>query len=199
MKGETQRKLTRDAYAGSGQTTGNTASQLQLEFPAVQVIGNAVFYTALLGSDATVTVSIGGSTTTGKWRDAPDRGSGLYHGNVTFNGRTGPVTVSLSCGGTVFATASGTPITSSCTLVNWNAWVGQALSGGSVSAKVSTNGKVCIRSTGAGDFAGLCSYACSLGYCPIGACLCQAIGTQKTKPPYTGINGFPAASKSANY
>ncbi|KAK3296406.1 glycosyl hydrolase family 71-domain-containing protein, partial [Chaetomium fimeti] len=184
---------------GSGQTTGNTASQLQLEFPPAQVMGDAVFYTALLGSDATVTVNIGGRATTGKWRDTPDGGAGLYHGNVPFNDRTGPVTVSLSRGGTVFATSSGESITSSCTLVNWNAWVGHALSEGSISTKPSTDNKVCIRGTGAGDFAGLCSYACSLGYCPIGACLCQAMGIQKTKPPYTGVVGYPAPGKSANY
>ncbi|KAK3317119.1 glycosyl hydrolase family 71-domain-containing protein [Cercophora scortea] len=190
------------ASCGSGQTMGNTASQLQLEFPATEVMADAVFYSALLSSPARVSVSIGGVSQTGSWSDTPDGEIGLYHGNVSFNGRTGPVAVSLSRNGAVFATESGTPITTACTnnLVNWNAWVGSALSTQDVFAiPWLQKDKVCVRGSGANNFDGLCSFACGLGYCPLGACLCKAMGTQKKKPNYTNVEGYPIAGEDASY
>lgn len=185
----------------SGGTTGNTASQLQLEFPASEVAADAVFYTAQLASTgATVTVSIGGVSTVGTWSDTPDGGSGLYHGNVSFSGRTGPVQITLSRGGKILASATGTPISSACSLVNWNAWVGNAMSPvTTVSIPWLQKDKVCIRGTGANDFAGMCAFSCSYGYCPIGACVCLAMGTERKKPPYTGVVAFPVAGRSADY
>ncbi|KAK4170847.1 glycosyl hydrolase family 71-domain-containing protein [Triangularia setosa] len=149
---------------GSGGTTGNTALQLQLEFPAAEVAADAVFYTAQLASEgATVTVSIGGVYTVGTWSDTPDGGSGLYHGNVSFNSRTGPVQITLSRGGKTLASASGTPISSTCTLANWNAWVGNAMSSETTE--------------------GLCSYACNFGFCPSNICTCTQTGALNVPPP----------------
>ncbi|KAK4170880.1 hypothetical protein QBC36DRAFT_295886 [Triangularia setosa] len=59
--------------------------------------------------------------------------------------------------------------------------------------------KVCIRGTGADDFADICAFSCSYGYCPIGACVCLAMGTKRKKPLYTGVVAFPVASRSADY
>ncbi|KAK4170815.1 family 71 putative glycoside hydrolase [Triangularia setosa] len=182
-----------------GLTTGNTASQLQIEFPPAEVMGDSVFYTAQLSSSATITVSIGGVSVAGTWSDVPAGGAGLYHGNVTFNGRTGSVKVTLSRSGSEIASSTGTSITSSCSSVNWNAWVGQALASGSVSKSLSLKNSVCVRGTGANDFAPLCTFACEYGYCPIGACTCLARGPQKKLPPYTGVTAFPIAGRSADY
>jgi hypothetical protein len=43
-----------------GSTTGNTASQLQYEFWPAEVVQDKIFYSALLTSMATVTVTVGG-------------------------------------------------------------------------------------------------------------------------------------------
>ena len=179
--------------------TGNTASQLQLEFSPVEVMRDTVFYTAQLASAANVTVSIGGASVAGAWSDVPAGGAGLYHGNVTFDGHTGNVAVTLSRHGSQIASASGTPITASCKSVNWNAWVGQALSDSPVSKTLSTKNTVCIRGTGANDFSPLCEFSCKYGYCPIGACTCLARGPQKEKPEMTGVIAYPVAGKSADY
>ncbi|KAK3683003.1 glycosyl hydrolase family 71-domain-containing protein [Podospora appendiculata] len=190
------------ASCGNGQTVGTTASQLQFEFPATEVVSDAVFYSALLSSPASVSVSIGGVSQTGSCSDTPDGETGLYHGNVSFNGRTGPVVVSLSRNGAVFATESGTLITTACTnnLVNWNAWVGNALSTQDVIAiPWLQQKKVCVRGSGANNFDGLCSFACGLGYCPLGACLCKAMGTQKKKPNDTDVEDYPIAGEDASY
>ncbi|RKU46597.1 hypothetical protein DL546_006064 [Coniochaeta pulveracea] len=173
------------AACSDGHTKANTASKLQLEFPAGQAAGDAVFYTAQLASlFATVTVSIGGVSTAGTWSDVPD----------------GPVQVTLSRGGKTLATATGKSITSSCSLVNWNAWVGSAMSPDtSFSLPYVGSNMVCVRGTGANDFADMCAFSCSYGYCPIGACLCLAMGNQTKKPPYTGVTAYPVAGRSADF
>ncbi|KAJ8099511.1 glycoside hydrolase [Lipomyces tetrasporus] len=84
----------------TGETTGNTASQLQIEFEPYGIVQDKVFYSALLASSATVTVSIGGVVQTGTWENAPGGGIGIYHGSVPFNGDTGEVIVTISRSGT---------------------------------------------------------------------------------------------------
>lgn len=49
------------AATNDGGTTGNTASQLQYEFPPAQVVQDRVFFSAVLGEHADVSVSIGGA------------------------------------------------------------------------------------------------------------------------------------------
>jgi hypothetical protein len=187
-----------------GSTTGNTASQLEIEFPASQVMQDRIFYSVLLNSDAQVLVSIGGTTQTGTWTQMPDAGIGLYHGSVPFNGQTGVVTVQVIRNGNTIMTSTGHSITTDCSananLANWNAWVGSA------EASTSTVGfpdtlvdKVCVNGTGAYNFAGLCGFACSYGYCPLGACLCRKMGNPKPLPKATGVQGYPAAGLDASY
>ncbi len=187
---------------GTGGTVGNTASQLQVEFPPSQVMQDRVFFSALLGSSASVTVSIGGASQTATWSHVPDGGIGLYHGSVPFNG-AGAVVITLSRGGSTIAQISnGPPISSACTngLTNWNAWVGEA-DGGAVSATPprTRSQQVCVSGTGIGNFGGLCGFACNFGYCPISACLCKEYGAPIPPPPATGQMGYPAAGLDANY
>lgn len=186
---------------GTGQTTGNTASQLQIEFQPYDVVQDEVFYTALLTSPADVSVGFEGTVQTGAWTTTPDGGIGLYHGSIPFSSNLGVVTVSVSRSGAVIMGNSGPAISTECTdsLENWNAWVGQA-TGDTVSATpTSLSAQVCINGTGAYNFAGLCAFGCSLGYCPIGACLCTEMGVQRPKPSPQNINGYPIAGEDASY
>lgn len=189
---------------GHGDTTANTASQLQLEFPAAGAMQDRVFYNVLLSKDAQVRVSIGGVTQTGTWMQTPDNGIGIYHGSVPFSGHTGSVTIEVVRAGKVLMTSSGRAITADCSktssLVNWNAWVGSGESSETIFGLPDLlDFKVCVNGTGAYNFAGLCENSCRLGYCPLGACLCRQMGDQKEWPNATGIQGYPAAGLGASY
>lgn len=184
-----------------GGTTGNTASQLQLEFSPSRIFQDRIFYSALLGSQASVTVSIGGASQEGGWDYVPDDNIGVYHGSVPTNGQTGQVIVTIHRSGATVAQMQGQAITTSCTqgIQNYNAWVGSA-KGGPVSATPSTKltDRKCIRGTGANNFAGLCEYSCKYGYCP-DACVCQAMGAPRKLPNATGITGYPLEGESPSY
>lgn len=103
------------AACKSGDTSGNTASQLQIEFPPTQVLEDKIFFTAVLASTADVSVTIGGVAQPATWSDIPDgKGAGLYHGSVPFNGRLGAVVVTISRNGATIATGSGKAISTTC-------------------------------------------------------------------------------------
>lgn len=188
----------------SGGTTGNTASQLQLEYHATTIFEDRIFFSALLGSNATVTVSIYGLEFDASWESEPDGGVGIYHGSFGFNAHLyGDVIVTVSRKSSDFITVKGTPITTTCDngLTNFNAWVGSGTSSRSISAvspKLSLSEQLCIAGSGAGNFAGLCEFTCKYGYCPVGACYCTAMGAQKKLPKATGDKGYPA-NGDANY
>ncbi|KAK0117589.1 hypothetical protein ONS95_011925 [Cadophora gregata] len=192
-------RLTNGLACDYGGTSGNTASQLQAEYHPSKVAQEKVFYSALLGSDASVSVTIGGTSVGGAWTNKPYGGVGVYHGSVDTKGLTGKVVVTVSRGGAIM-TMNGNSITGSCNIENWNAWVGSA-DGPSISAStaLSVADQVCTAGSGAGNFAGLCSFVCSYGYCPIGACYCTAMGAQKTLPKSLGIVGYPVAGLSPSY
>ncbi|KAI3319431.1 carbohydrate-binding module family 24 protein [Xylariaceae sp. AK1471] len=184
----------------AGDVTGNDAGHGQQVIAPSAILQDKVFYSALLGSSATVTVSIGGVAQQGTWENTPAGGSGIYHGSAPFNGRTGDVVVTISRSTGNIAQVNGASITTACQngLENWNAWVGSATGaappGGGGSTTPPTNGQVCIQGTGDGNFVGLCNFACHYGYCPQGVCTCQAYGSQVTLPAATGRAGYPLAS-----
>ncbi|KAF4825555.1 Mutanase [Colletotrichum siamense] len=196
-------RTTPAAKCSDGETSGNTASQLQLEFSPAEVMQDRIFFSAVLGSHADVTVNVGGTSQAGTWTSVPDGGIGVYHGSVPFQGR-GSVTISLQRGGANIATIDGGSITDNCAergLTNWNAWVGSAMAAGSISATpaLSRSEQTCIKGTGATGFTKLCEFTCKYGYCPVSACQCVAIGAPIPEPPTTGPAGFPAAGKSESY
>lgn len=49
-----------NSACNDGYTTGNTASQLQIEFYPTDVVQDKIFYSALLAEAGTVTVTVGG-------------------------------------------------------------------------------------------------------------------------------------------
>ncbi|KAK0115705.1 hypothetical protein ONS96_014150 [Cadophora gregata f. sp. sojae] len=188
---------------GTGGTSANTASQIQLEFAPSEVLADEIFFSALLGSPADVTVTIGGASVAAKWSTVPDGNVGVYHGSVPFGGRTGAVVVTIKRNGATIAIVNGRSITTGCTngIANYNAWVGSAMSASSISATPprKRSEQVCVKGTGANNFAGLCAFTCQYGYCPPEACVCLALGKQATLPKETGTPGFPAAGLSEAY
>lgn len=193
----------KSAGCQNGGTTGNTASQLQIEFNPADIVEDKIFYTALLASSQSVTVTVGGVDLGATWTSTPDGGVGLYHGSVAYGGATGQVVVSVGSS----LVMRGESITTSCNraadqngVMNWNAWVGSA-TGASVHASpaLPMEDQGCIKGTGAPAYQGLCEFSCHLNYCPIGACTCLAMGANVTRPTETGINGFPAAGLDSTY
>ncbi|KAF4215598.1 hypothetical protein CNMCM6457_005781 [Aspergillus fumigatiaffinis] len=134
------------------------------------------------------------------WTWAPDGKVGIFHGSVPFTG-TGEVIVTISRDGTQLAQVTGKAIPSACTDGLFNAWVGSATSPAAVSAKLplSLSEQACINGTGAYNFAGLCDFACSYGYCPVTACTCRQMGKPLTAPNSTGVIGYPIAGEDASY
>lgn len=166
------------ASCNDGGTTGNTASQLQYEFPPAQVVQDRVFFSAILEEEADVSVTIGGETVAASWTAVPDDKIGHYHGSVEYGGRTGPVVVTVSRAGQTLLSGTGVDISTSCDvngLQNWNLWSGSAsVSTTSSVSPTSLSDQVCVAGTSVESFAGLCSFSCNLGYCPVGACQCTA-------------------------
>lgn len=57
----------------------------------------------------------------------------------------------------------------------------------------------CNAGTGAGNYAGLCAFSCSYGYCPPGPCTCTAYGSTATEPSRTGTRCVPAEGLDESY
>jgi hypothetical protein len=192
----------------TGGTTGNDAGHGQTVMAPTAIAQDKVFYSALLSSSASVTVSIGGVAQTGSWAHTPNGGSGIYHGSVPMNGHTGPVVITISRNGNTISQINGASITTSCTngIQNWNAWVGSsggASSGGGSSGGGSGSGSgsgsgTCNGGTGTGNYGGLCSYACNHGYCP-SPCTCTSYGTPAKEDPITGQAGYPLVGLGCGY
>ena len=196
-------RLTPGAACASGRTSSNTASQLQVEFPPAEMAQDRIFFSVVLGSFSGAVVSIGDWSQTVGWSDVPDDDVGVYHGDVAIGAHRGPVTVSLVRDNVIIATIEGKAVSSTCAygVQNWNAWVGSASTGESVSARPTRllSEQVCMNGTGANNFAGLCGFACRYGYCPLGACTCTRMGTGYEPPNATGVIGYPIAGEDASY
>ncbi|KAF1999392.1 carbohydrate-binding module family 24 protein, partial [Amniculicola lignicola CBS 123094] len=194
-------RLNPKGACADGSTTGNTASQLLLEYAPAEVIQDKIFFTARLGSTADVSVTLGGASLTASWTSKPYGGVGIYFGSADTGGATGAVSITVSRSGATVATLSGESITTTCTsgLNNYNAWVGVS-TGRSVSAtppmKVAEMN--CTEGSGFGNFAGLCEFSCANGYCPSSSCYCTGLGVADP-PEITGDPGYPLAGESPSY
>ncbi|CAG8920185.1 unnamed protein product [Penicillium salamii] len=192
------------ACASDGDTTANTVSQLQLEYHVKDVAQDLIFFSALLGSTAQVIVTVGGVDLGASWTHIPSGNVGIYHGSVSFKGHSGDVHVTVTRGGATLVALGGESISSGCSntlgIENWNAWVGSKMAEKSISVKSpSLANQVCVQGWGKGNFAGICDFTCSLGYCPPGACVCTKMGPQPKMPKATGVQGYPTAGESASY
>ncbi|OJJ96887.1 hypothetical protein ASPACDRAFT_33894 [Aspergillus aculeatus ATCC 16872] len=195
----------RGSCASDGGTTGNTASELQLEYWPYEIPQDRVFFSALLGSSADVSITVGDVALEAAWNSTPSGGAGLYHGSAAFSVQAGTVEVAISRDGAIIASFTGPDIVTGCAassdIENWNAWVGSAMAPTLTLATptYSLAEQVCVQGWGVGNFEGLCAFACKLGYCPVGACLCQMMGPQADLPKSLGVVGYPAAGMTADY
>ncbi|KAF6805710.1 mutanase [Colletotrichum musicola] len=188
---------------GTGGTTGNTVSQLQMEFQPYDIIDDSVFFTVLATQSVKVTVTIGGVQSPGVLRDVPDGGVGLYHGSAPFNGRTGDVKITVWRNGILIADEPGPAINGNCRdgMMGFDAWAGGGLLS-KASRPLNTpslEDDVCIRGTGANEFDEICRTTCSLGYCPQTACVCRATGALGKLPTEVPGEVFPAEGLNSNY
>ncbi|KAH9206181.1 putative extracellular alpha-1,3-glucanase/mutanase [Leptodontidium sp. 2 PMI_412] len=121
-------RLNSNTACASGCTTGNTFSQMQCELAPSAIAQDRIFYSVVLTSSASVTVTIGGTQQTGTWSDTPAGGVRIYHGSVPFNGATGSVVVTVAKTGLTL-TMRGNAISATCanSVQNWNPWVGSAV------------------------------------------------------------------------
>ncbi|ETS84382.1 hypothetical protein PFICI_02407 [Pestalotiopsis fici W106-1] len=181
----------------SGGTSGNTASQFQVEYPPSEVVQDRIYFNALLTSEASVTVTIGGTAVSAEWSSKPWDGVGVYNGSAPINGLTGAVVVTVSG-----MSVTGKDITTSCTdgYSNFNAWVGSTTkSVSAVSPELNLSEQNCTSGWAVGNFLGLCATSCYYGYCPTGACLCTSMGPLNESPESTGVKGYPIAGEGSSY
>jgi hypothetical protein len=112
------------APAAGGSTCGVEGNaQWQTEMSPNNIVQDEVFFTALLSSEATVTVQIGNNAAVSYYGT-----QGLNHWSQAFNGQTGNVTFSIVRNGKAVKTGTGPAITANTILSdgcsNYNAWVG---------------------------------------------------------------------------
>lgn len=132
-------RLSPKSACGTGGTSGNDAGHNQQTYSPVDIVQDMVFFDALLSSPADAVVTIDGSNTTATWSTKPSGGSGLYHGSVAFNGRTGAVSIAIVRNGNTVLQQTGRDISTTCTndITNWNAWVGSAV--GAIASNIASS------------------------------------------------------------
>jgi hypothetical protein len=154
---------------GTGDTTGNTASQLQVEFEPYDVVDDQISIQALLASPADeITVLWGSSSYTVDWKYTPEGGAGLYYAvfYLPAGDAVGDFGVYISRDGSqILEVQSGANILGQCTddITNWNAYVASAV-GDITLIEQTVSDYVCIKGRGAGDFLDVCELVCGLGY-----------------------------------
>lgn len=200
------RRSSASSGCSDGGTTGNTATQLQIESPPSQILQDDIFFSALLSSDASVSVTVGGTPLSASWTRKPDGGEGLYHGKAHFGSSVGEVVITISRAGSIIAVsasgANGAIGPQSCIngINNYNAFVDIAWGASVATTTVQlASDLACTNGTGAFNFAEICDFSCSYGYCPSSACVCKSIGDKVEAPNQTHPNGFPAAGLDASY
>ncbi|KAF7189218.1 Glucan endo-1,3-alpha-glucosidase agn1 [Pseudocercospora fuligena] len=144
MKNETLSfwyRLSPKTACGTGGTSGNDAGHNQQTYAPSDIVQDRIFFDAYLSSAADAVVTIGGSNTTATWSTRPSGGSGVYHGSVPFNGRTGPVSIKIVRNGNTIVSQTGKDISTTCTngVTNWNAYVGSAIGSIASSSTSSTS------------------------------------------------------------
>ncbi|CCF31745.1 mutanase [Colletotrichum higginsianum] len=155
-------------------------------------------------STGTRTVTIGGVEANGQWRDLADGEVGLWHGSSPFKGRTGDVKITVWRKDVLIAELTGPAIKNDCPnngMTGFDAWAGGRLTSKASRPmnSPSLTDEVCIRGTGAEGFDVLCGATCFLGYCPKSACVCKALGAQRTLPKQVPGKHYPAEGLNSNY
>lgn len=122
-------RLARDGVSGckDGGTTGNAPVQGQKEYEPEEILRDRIFYAALLGAPANVSIKVGSAAVAGTWDVEPKDGKGVYTGSVEVKD-VGDVKVMVQRGDDVVAQVDGEKIRGDCEendgFRNFNAWVG---------------------------------------------------------------------------
>lgn len=115
----------RTAPAAAGSTGGIVGNnpQFQVETSPNEIVEDKIFLSALLMSNATVSVQVGDNPAV-----SYQGVEGINHWNQPFDGQTGAVTFSVSRNGALVNSSTGPEITASTNLTtgvtNYNCWVG---------------------------------------------------------------------------
>ncbi|KAH8664684.1 glycosyl hydrolase family 71-domain-containing protein [Xylariales sp. PMI_506] len=193
-----------DSSCDNGDTTANTATQLQIEFEPSEILYDAIFFAAVLGEDGnTFSIKVGGKTLAVETYNSPEGGAGLWMGYANTSGAFGAVEVSVDRGGQTILILSSENNIDECFAGEYNGynpWVASEWAGTSISVTPpSLTDLVCVNGTGLGKFDELCTFTCSYGYCPQSACHCTRMGQQRVKPTATSIQGYPIAGEDDSF
>lgn len=172
------------ACAGGG-TTGNTATQLQLEFLPAEISPDLLYVAALLTSPATFTVGVPGrpyyvTIKANEWDIVPEGGIGMYYKSVPMSGAA-EHTIMIQRGGATLSTLK-TTVEGTCSagnMANWNARIASSQWTGGFEAKtwsptLSRSQQACTKGWGEGNFNEICAWTCKNGYCP-DSCVCENV------------------------
>jgi hypothetical protein len=152
----------------AGNTTGNTAQQLQIEFPPNQVMQDRVFVTALLREYGQISVI--GQNKHLSWDFIPENGTGLYHTSFPLTHASNFQLALVRDEVEIFDLVTGSGVSATnCDkgLTNWNAFVDSvttAAFGVTAKAPHTLQEQRCVQGYGAGNFNGLCQFTCKYGY-----------------------------------
>jgi len=121
----------------NGNTTGNTASQLQLEFTPEDVSQDRLFFTALLSDYANVKVMVDGYAHDGEWdflapRPLVTGAPGFYHGSIALTHLERAEVIMTRDDVDIFSVLGDKDVSAgNCVngLTNWNAWVASGSGG----------------------------------------------------------------------
>ncbi|KAJ5923341.1 hypothetical protein N7454_008586 [Penicillium verhagenii] len=189
-----------------GNTTGFIYSGLGIDIDTETETGETdnndwledkIFFSALLASNASVSISIDGKDYDARWEYEPYGGIGIYHGSFGLGAdHLGEITINVVRDDRKSVSLDGRSLTASCTkgYMNLNAWVGSATSGSTMPAAsptVALSEQVCISGSGTSNYTELCQFTCKYGYCPMDTCYCNAMGVARKKPAPTKDEGHP--------
>ncbi|KAK3937884.1 Mutanase Pc12g07500-like protein 1 [Diplogelasinospora grovesii] len=172
-----------------GGTTGNTASQLQIEYEPGAILSDKIYVAALLAEPVYLELLNGQNGLNvllkpDEWDFIPDGGVGIYQTSIDFKRML---------------------IQSVCYLglENWNAYVidGSSTLGSRSEKALTLSDQGCIQGFGAtlfGNFNELCWFTCQYDYCPPSACVCTKMGKKVERPASVSVQGYPA-NGDANY
>jgi len=162
----------------SGGTTGNTASQLQVEIAPSAIVQDEIYFAAPLGSAATVSVTVGGVAVPATWNVVPSGGVGIHSGSAPTGGRTGAVVITIARNGVNIIQMNGLAITTTCTngFNNYNPIVGVQW-GPTISARsppLAVSKMKCIKGFGANG-----AYTCPPSWSSVCEVLARAVLTPR--------------------
>lgn len=194
-------KVLHDISCSDGETPINTGTQMQVELSASAGLKHQYLsYTAVLGSPADVTITIGGKNLAASWVVEPEGGVGVYYGYILVEDYSGSVAGSISRDGSQIFEVTGKDI-GGCSeggYTNFNPYVAGGFSPDVISVTTPTDlsDMGCVAGTGSGDFASICALTCENDYCP-DACVCTQVGVKGEEPEITGDEGH--ALNDPNY